>query len=75
LLRVLVNDPKFQQAVDGLLETKQVSDEKTLVEPNPVLSDWLETTLNNCKETIGTVASNHQQTDELDAIFRKYILR
>jgi len=75
LLRVLVDDPKFQQAVDGLLETKWVSDEKTLVEPIPVLSDWLVSTLGECKERIGTAASNHQQTDELDTIFRKYISR
>jgi uncharacterized protein len=75
LLRMLVDDPKFQQAVDRLLETKRVSDEKTLVEPIPVLSDWLVSALGECKERIGTTASNHQQTDELDAIFRKYILR
>jgi predicted nucleotidyltransferase len=75
LLRVLVNDLKFQQAIDGLLEKKQVSDEKTLVEPNITLSNWLTTTLESCKERIGTVASNHQLTDELDTVFRKYILR
>lgn len=75
LLRALVDDLKFQQAVDGLLEIKHVSDEKTLVEPNAVLSDWLTITIDDCKKQIGMVASNHQQTDELDAIFRKYILR
>jgi hypothetical protein len=75
LLRVLVDDLKFQQAVDGLLEIKHLSDEKTLVEPNAVLSDWLTITIDDCKNQIGGVASNHQQTDELDVIFRKYISR
>ncbi len=73
LLRVLANDNTFQDSIDGLLKIKKVSDEKTLINPDAVLDKWLADTIEQCKIELSEIASNHQQTDELDEVFIKYI--
>jgi predicted nucleotidyltransferase len=73
-LRLLVNDGDFQTNVDRLLKIKEVSDEKTLVEHNAILDQWLEITLNTCKEKISLIPAKHQSPEELNIVFRKYIL-
>jgi hypothetical protein len=72
-LRILVVDSVFQDGVNGLLEIKQGSNEKTLVSPDAVLDKWLQETIEHCKAKLPETTSNHQQTDELDEVFRKYI--
>jgi len=74
-LRVLVEDENIQASVDELLEMKLVSNEKTLIKPVAVLDDWLKDTLAGCKAALNEMPANHQQTDELNVIFRKYILQ
>lgn len=73
-LRVLVDDRNFHSSVDELLKMKLISDEKTLIEPIASLDQWLNETLLDCKITLAQILSNHQKTDELNVIFRKYIL-
>jgi hypothetical protein len=72
-LLVLVENQSFHFYVEELLKMKMVSDEKTLIEPVPVLDDWLNNTLSNCKIALSEIASTHHKADELNAIFRKYI--
>jgi predicted nucleotidyltransferase len=73
-LRVLVDDKEFHSNMDNLLDMKSVSNEKTLVKPNTLLDQWLNNTLSDCKIALIQLPSNHQKTDELNMIFRKYIL-
>jgi predicted nucleotidyltransferase len=73
-LRDMVNDEYFQDTVDGLLAQKQTADEKTLIKPVPLLQAWLQDTLSYCKEQILLLPSEKKQPDELNQLFRKYIL-
>jgi predicted nucleotidyltransferase len=73
-LRDLINDKYFQDTVDGLLVQKQSADEKTLIKPVPMLQAWLQDTLTYCKEQISLAPSEKKQPDELNQLFRKYIL-
>jgi predicted nucleotidyltransferase len=72
-LRVLNHDIPFQSVLDELLILKTTSNEKTLIDRNSILDEWLEITLSNCKEMVAKVPSNHQKSGELNEIFRKYI--
>jgi len=72
-LRVLVDDEQFQLNIDELLKMKIVSDEKTLIKSIALIDKWLNGTLATCKETLSQIPSNHQKTEELNEIFRKYI--
>lgn len=73
-LRGLINDEYFQDTVNGLLVQKQTADEKTLVSAIPLIQTWLQDTLTYCKERIPLLPSGKKQPDELNQMFRKYIL-
>jgi predicted nucleotidyltransferase len=73
-LRDLINDKHFQDTVDGLLVQKQTADEKTLIKPVPLLQEWLQDTLTYCKERLPLLPSEKKQPDELNQLFRKYLL-
>jgi len=73
-LRLLVDDENFQSSINELLKVKSVSNEKTLVKHYFILDEWLDDALSNCKELLIELPANHQPTDELNEIFRKYIL-
>ena len=73
-LRVLANAQSFQSSVDELLKMKVISDERTLIKPITMLNDWLNETLSVCKTKLGHIAPTHSSSEELNAIFRKYIL-
>lgn len=74
LLRTLVEDESWQAAVDELLEQKQVSTEKTMVPPQPLLHAWLEDTLEHCKQRTAETSACKGDVAHLDHLFRKYIL-
>lgn len=74
-LRVLVDDVAFQTTIDELLTIKQGSDEKTLIAPIPLLDEWLAETLAACRSALAELTSQHKPVDELNEVFRKYILR
>jgi predicted nucleotidyltransferase len=74
-LRVLVTDNLFQQAADSLLEQKKRANEKAMVKPVPLLQQWLENTLTYCSEQIHLLSSEKKQPDNLNNLFRKYILQ
>ena len=73
-LRLLVDSKDFQSSINELLKIKSVSNEKTLVKRNFILDEWLDDTLSNCKELLTELPANHQPTDELNEIFKKFIL-
>jgi predicted nucleotidyltransferase len=73
-LRVIINDQGFQTYIDALLAQKFISDEKTLVPRSERLNDWIEITLDECKKRLTNIPATHNQADELDALFRKYIV-
>ncbi|WP_295117535.1 nucleotidyltransferase domain-containing protein [uncultured Chitinophaga sp.] len=73
ILRTLVQDEPWQQAVDTLLKVKAGADEKALITPIPLLQNWLQETLNNCKEKASALPSIRHTTEELDELFRKYM--
>jgi len=73
-LRSLISDTHFQDTVDNLLVQKQTADEKTLIQPVPLLQTWLQDTLAYCQQQIPLLPSDRKQPDELNQLFRKYIL-
>jgi predicted nucleotidyltransferase len=73
-LRVLDDDAAFHTSIDQLLKMKLISDEKTFIAPVAILDEWLNKTLFACKVALSQMPSNHQPTEELNAIFRKYII-
>jgi predicted nucleotidyltransferase len=72
-LRVLVDDSDFQTTLNELLKRKAISDEKTLIDHIPLLTYWLNATLADCKTAISALPANHQQPEELNRLFRKYL--
>jgi predicted nucleotidyltransferase len=72
-LRVMISDNKVQNAIDELLETKKMADEKAMITPVPLLNQWLSDTLDWCKDRIPNLPSPKRYPDELNKIFRKYI--
>jgi uncharacterized protein len=73
-LRILVDGKTFQLNIDELLKIKTVSDEKTFIKRVLGLDEWLNDTISASKISLAELPSNHQPTDELNIIFRKYIL-
>lgn len=73
-LRSLITDQDIQDCIDELMEKKQISDEKQLVPPVIVLNNWLADQLKWCKQEITGLSSYNNDTEELNAVFRKYIL-
>jgi uncharacterized protein len=72
-LRVLITDITVQHHINKLLEIKLVSDEKTLMQHDVVLDDWLNNTLAFCETGVKQLAVNHHTTEELNEVFRTYI--
>lgn len=73
-LRLLITDIIINNAIDDLLKRKLVADEKAFIEPVIELNQWLYTTLKSCKEKMVYLPVKKHTTDELNAIFRNYIL-
>lgn len=73
-LRVMITDTKIQSAIDELLERKKDAVEKAMIAHVPLLNQWLSDTLGWCKELIPMLTSEKKHSDELNNIFRKYIL-
>jgi len=72
-LRTIVEDAAWHGAVDELLKQKEVSDERAMISPVPVLQQWIEQTLKYCKEQADAIKPVTHDTVELDALFRKFI--
>jgi uncharacterized protein len=72
-LRTIVEDVTWHRAVDELLKQKELSDEKSMISPVPVLQQWIGETLKYCKEQADAIPPVTHNTVELDVLFRKYI--
>jgi len=73
-LRILITDNSVQKSIDELLEQKKDADEKAFITPVALLNEWLTDTLNNCREQTPLLPSEKQEADDLNVVFRKYIL-
>lgn len=74
-LRVMISNDAVQHAIEPLLERKRRAVEKAMAKSVPVLQQWLTETLSYCKARIADLPSEKKQTDELNALFRKYVQR
>ena len=73
-LRILISDSGVQKSIDDLLEQKKGADEKALITPVALLNEWLIDTLNYCREQMPLLPSEKKEADELNVVFRKYLL-
>jgi len=73
VLRTLVGDSGWNQAVNELLERKKGVDEKFTMAPVSELQEWTQQTLEYCKEKIDRIPPVKYDTEQLDELFRKYI--
>jgi predicted nucleotidyltransferase len=73
-LRVLINNSSVQKSIDELLEQKKDADEKAFISPVALLDEWLASMLNNCREQMPLLPSEKKEAEELNVVFRKYIL-
>lgn len=73
-LRILIIDSGVQKSIDDLLEKKKDADEQAFIAPVALLNEWLTDMLNNCREQMPLLPSEKKEADELNNIFRKYIL-
>ncbi len=73
-LRTIIADDQLQQELDKLLKQKEQADEKELIASIPVLQQWLETTLQKCKEAVGMLPSDRKPVEVLNQLFRKHLL-
>lgn len=73
ILRTLISDTQWQEAVDALLLRKQAADEKTTISPVIFLQHWIVDTIQYCNEKAAVLQPLKNDTIELDALFRKYI--
>lgn len=72
-LRTLITDSGWNDTVDDLLRRKSQADEKAVIPPVALLQDWLVTTLAKYKDLAGAIPAVKHDTEELDALFRKYV--
>lgn len=73
-LRTLIADETVQNQIDNLLSQKRLADEKALIPPVELLNNWLQEILAYCAKQIGSLKDEKQGIDELNSLFRKYIL-
>jgi uncharacterized protein len=72
-LRSIITHKVWQSTIDALLQKKEASTEKTLIEPVPFLHSWIDATLKMVKQKSTTLQPVKHSTDELDKVFRKHI--
>lgn len=73
-LRVLITDAGVQTAIDQLLKQKKDADEKAFIKPIALLNNWLTNILEHCRQQLPSLPSVRNDTLELDALFRKYLM-
>ncbi|MBE7171349.1 MAG: nucleotidyltransferase domain-containing protein [Williamsia sp.] len=72
-LRTLVADLSWQKQVDQLLEIKNRSDEKTMIEAVPLLDQWLASAIEEGTGKATVLPAEKQDHKNLDILFRKWI--
>ena len=73
-LRTLERDSAWQQAVNDLLEQKAKSGEKQMIAPIALFQQWIEATIATCKVKADGLSAITHGTEQLDQLFRKYIV-
>ena len=72
-LSVILTNNEVQNAINELMEKKKDAVEKTMIVPVPIINQWLNTTLDQCRERIPSLPSDKKYPGELNNIFRRYI--
>lgn len=72
-LRTLIANPHWQAAVSELLEQKRQSNEQVMVQPSPLLQEWIEIELMSALEKGRELPSSQGDISLLDEIFNRYI--
>lgn len=72
-LRKIIQDEHWQLIIDGLLENKKSSNEKTLISTNTFLQQWINKTLSEVKEKSLALPAVNNTPEFLDKIFQKFI--
>ncbi len=73
-LRALITDQQVQKDIDELLERKKDAAEKAFIEPVQLLNNWLDDTPEYCKQKLPLLSSVRKDTEELNVVFKKYLL-
>ncbi len=73
LLRTLVTDAAWQDAVDDLLKRKLEAEEKAFIAPVALLQQWLAQVILESKAEADALQALTSSTDQLDELFRKFI--
>lgn len=74
ILRRLITDTVIQQKVDELLARKADVAETAMIEPVPVLNQWLQDMISRCKEAVSRLEDKRMGAEELDGLLRNYLL-
>jgi|SRR5665213_2476300 len=74
ILRTIERSETFQKCINDLLTIKSVSNEKTLIKPIAFLDEWLNNSISSCKILLEQTPVNRQLPNELNDIFRRYIV-
>lgn len=72
-LRVLITDGDIQKTIESLLSKKKIAGESELMEKIPLLNHWLEATIEYCRENIGSLPAERNDSIELSALFKKHL--
>jgi predicted nucleotidyltransferase len=72
-LRTIIKDEQWQLIIDGLLESKKSSNEKTLISTNTFLQHWISKALSEVKEKSVALPAVKNTPEFLDIMFQKFI--
>jgi predicted nucleotidyltransferase len=72
-LRVLIQDEAVDRAIEDLLKTKKVSDEKTVMKPSIFLNSYIDRGIAHCDANSNTFSKKQTDTAPLDQLFRQLI--
>lgn len=73
LLRVLIEDPKIQIAIDELMEIKKDADEKKKIKPIVVLQKFISETIHYCELNKEKLTDKRTEISPLNMFFRNTI--
>ena len=72
-LRTLITDSKWQETIDELLHIKSGANEKMLMEPVPILQEFIETQISYCETNIPDANQESRNIEKLDTVFRNHL--
>jgi uncharacterized protein len=74
LLDLIVDRQDLRAEIDLLLTIKATANESTMIPVSPILNNFIETEIENCRQAVKLISNPHTDTSALDKIFQKYAL-